>query len=281
MKTEFLALWVDDNRPFVESLEVELRDWLDEKGFDLRTFAHKDKTRVLDDVIANDLELIIIDYKLPKGNGDVIIEEIRDMGCYQDIIFYSEGDLPNRRFDGVFYVSKQDAKDRIKEIIELKLRRSSDLATLRGWVVADAIELEQMIEELLVKWFAPKHVVFETQVMRKIGVFDFNKKQMTLNSIISEELRIIQESNDDAIRKSERGKKLSECKKTLSAFEEDVVHYRNAVAHSKVEVKDGKKRLKSLIGKDKYFEFDEDKLIDARKKFRAQRDCLLALFDIL
>lgn len=281
MKTEFLALWVDDNRPFVESLEVELRDWLDEKGFEFKTFMHRDKTKVLDDVKSNDLELIIVDYKLPKGNGDGIIEEIREIGCYQDVIFYSEGELPNRKFDGVFYVSKQDAKTRIKELVELKLKRSSDLATLRGWVVADAIELEQMIEELLIKWFTPKHKVFESQVMRKFGVFDFNRKQMALNSIISEELKTIQESNDEAVRKSDRGKQLSKCKEIFSAFENDVVHYRNAVAHSKVEIKDGKKRLKALVGKDQYFEFDEINLIESRKKFRAQRDCLLTLFEIL
>ena len=104
---------------------------------------------------------------------------------------------------------------------------------------------------------------------------------MALNSIISEELKTIQESNDEAVRKSDRGKQLSKCKEIFSAFENDVVHYRNAVAHSKVEIKDGKKRLKALVGKDQYFEFDEINLIESRKKFRAQRDCLLTLFEIL
>lgn len=271
MKTEFLALWVDDNRPFAESLEMELRSWLDEKGFELKTLTHKDKTKVLDDVKNNDLELIIVDYKLPKGNGDGIIEEIRAIGCYQDVIFYSEGGLPDKRFDGVFYVSKEDAKTRIKELIDLKIKRSSDLATMRGWIVADAIELELMLEEVLVQCFNPKHHLFESEILRRPGVLDFFKKQAILNSILSEELRRLLEAKEI----SDRQKQLQSCKEIFKSFEKEVIHYRNAVAHSKVEITpEGIKRVKTLVKEPAFFDFDEGSLIQGRKNLRKHRDNL-------
>ncbi|MFN8435626.1 MAG: response regulator [Anaerolineales bacterium] len=278
---EFSILIVDDNREVAGAIADEVRIWLEERGFELKISVQSKKDKVLEAIKSNDIELIIIDYGLDDDeNGDAVIEEIRKNDYFHDIIFYTGGDMENilkKRLNGVFYTSKKDAINIIEEVIELRLKRSSDLATLRGWIVADAIELEHMIEELLLKWFNPKHSVFEAQIMRKPGVFDFYKKQMTLNGILTEELRVIAETKD----KSERAKKIQECKEVFKSFENDVVHYRNAVAHSKVDIKDGKKRLKSLIGKDNFFEFDEKNLIDARKKFRMQRDCLQTLFDVL
>lgn len=156
MNTIFLTLWVDYNIPFAESIGGNLTDWLDDKGFDLKVSIHKNASGVLEEVVNKDIELLIIDYKLPGENGDILIEKIRQNDCYQDIIFYSEGQLPNKRLDGVFFVSKEDAVTRIKELIELKLRRSSDPVSVRGWIVADSIELEGMVTDLLSLCFQEK-----------------------------------------------------------------------------------------------------------------------------
>ena len=279
---EFSMLIVDDNREVARTIADEIRIWLEEKGFELKVSFQSKKSKVLEEIKAKDIELIVIDYGLDDDeNGDVVIEEIRKNDYFHDIIFYTGGDMENilkKRLNGVFYTSKKDATNIIEEVIDLRLKRSSDLATLRGWIVADAIDLEHVIEELLLKWFNPKHSVFESQIMRKPGVLDFNKKQMTLNGILTEELRIAAETKD----KSDRAKKIQECKEIFKSFENDVVHYRNAVAHSKIEITpDGKKRLKALAGAIKYFEFEEKDLVGARKKFRAHRDCLQTLLEVL
>lgn len=274
MKTDFLTLWVDDNIPFAQSIETNLKDWLDEKGFELIVSIHKDETGVLEEIKNKDIELIIIDYKLPGENGDVLIEKIRQNDCYQDIIFYSEGQLPSKRLDGVFFVSKEDARTRIKELIELKLKRSSDFATLRGWIVADAIELEMMLDEILLQCFAPNSELFETQILGRLGILDFFKKQQIVNSILSDELKRLSEAKDS----SEHRKKLEECKTIFKSFELDVIRYRNALAHGKVEqTPDGIKRVKTLVKKPEYFNFDEKSLAQGRKNLRKQRDCLVML----
>lgn len=215
---------------------------------------------------------------MPKVNGDVIIQEIRNSGCFQDIIFYSEGDLPNTKYDGVFYVSKADSKTRIKELIDLKLKKSSDLATLRGWIVADAIEIELILDELLVIFFKPKDLLFEDQILRRTGVLDFFKKQAILNSIISDELKRLAEAKDS----SENHKKLQSCREILKLFEKEVIHYRNAVAHSKFEItSDGVKRIKTLVKDPAFFDFDENGLAQGRKNLRKHRDNLVNLKSII
>jgi len=280
MKTDFLTLWVDDNLLLVESIQMDLERWLDDKkGCALKVLKHKDEAGVLEDIKSYDIELIIIDYKLPRENGDVLIERIRESGCYQDIIFYSEGPLPETRFDGVFYVSKEDAKTRIKELIELKLRRSSDLATLRGWIVADAIELEIMLDEILIDCFAPKHELFDTQIMSRSGVLDFFKKQAIINSVLSDELERLNQAKDSS---SERYQKLQQCKQILKSFELEIINYRNSVAHAKVEsTPDGIKRLKKLVKKPEYFDFDEESIAQGRRNLRKHRDCLITLRQFL
>lgn len=277
MKIDFLTLWVDDQRHFIEALAMDLEDWLDDQGFKLEVLIHTNANGVITDIRSREVELIIIDYRLGGQTGDTLIEDIRQNDCFQDIIFYSEGQLPDRRFDGVHYVSKEDAKTRIKELIKLKLKRSSDLATLRGWIVADAIELEHMLDEILLQCFSPQNSLFETQLLAR-GILDFNKKQIIVNSILSNELQRLNEAKDT----SERHQQLKKCKEVLKSFEVEVIHYRNAVAHGKVDVApNGSKRVKTLVKKPEFFDFDEISLAQGRKNIRKQRDNLVVLHELM
>jgi len=279
MKFEFYTLWVDDNRPFVESIEMELKEWLDnKKGCELKVLLHRDELGVIEDIATHDIDLIVIDYRLPRENGDVLIGKIRDSGCFQDIIFYSEGALPEKRFDGVFYVSKEDAKTRIKELTELKLMRSSDLATLRGWIVADAIELEYMLDEILMECFRPRHDIFAVEILNRTGTLDFSKKQQIINSLLTQELSRLVGIKDV----TERHKKLQRCKGIFKSFEAEIIYYRNSVAHGKFETTpDGVKRLRKLGKKSDYFDFDENGIAQGRKNLRKHRDCLIELRQLL
>src|SRR5688572_3061697 len=113
METEVPILWVDDNTDFVESIAQKLGDWLDQIGLELKPIIRPDSTTVLKDIAENDLDLIIIDYRLPGDDGDVLIEQIRKSKFFQDIVFYT-GESPEvllrlreKGYDGVFYVAKK------------------------------------------------------------------------------------------------------------------------------------------------------------------------------
>ena len=76
MKTDFLMLWVDDRRLLVEALTMSLKSWLDKKGFELNIIMRPDENNVLDDVKNRAIELIVVDYRLNKKNGDEIIKAV-------------------------------------------------------------------------------------------------------------------------------------------------------------------------------------------------------------
>lgn len=271
MKADFLILWVDDNKLMIDSLVPSLQEWLDEKGFDLKVIPHKDETNVLDDIKNYDVELIIIDYKMPKKNGDVIIKDIRKSGCYQDIVFYSEGSLPKEPFDGVFFVSKEDAKTRIKELIELKLIRSSDAIGVRGWIVADAIELEGMINELLIRCYTNKDGFSFTERLffSDSNPLEFGIKADMLNGILKDYLHFLRKNGvkDGSVEKIEV------LKKTLDDFKKEVVEIRNIVAHQRIE---DTEKGKAIRRKSTNI-LDDATIKGIRKSLRKHRDNLVAL----
>ena len=271
MKTDFLILWVDDNKLVIDSLATNLGEWLDDRGFELKVIPHKDETNVLTDIKNYDIELIVIDYKLPKKNGNEIIKEIRASGCYQDIVFYSEGVPPKEPYDGVFFVSKEDAKTRIKELVDLKLLRSSDPIGIRGWIVADAIELEGMVNELLIRCYTGKEGLTFTERLffNENNPLEFGIKADMLNGIIKDYIAFLRSKGI----KDGKIEKLEALKKIHDEFKKEVVEIRNIVAHQRIEdTEKGKviKRKSTNV-------LDNATIIRIRKNLRKHRDNLLSL----
>jgi len=238
MNPNFTILWVDDTKTFVDSVRDPIVDLLKEKGFTGHIEWHKDEKGVLESLKTSEVDLIVIDYNLPKKKGDEIIEEIRAKNCYQDIIFYSQDGRPVEPFkqnppDGVFFVSRDDARDIIKRIIGLRMRRLADPVFFRGWVVADAIELEYLLEAVLCKCFPDKQAARVKRFLEQNRVYDFGQKHKILSGIIHDaiaELRV--EGGGPA---AEKLKALSACKKVLDGFPEEVIGVRNTAAHQRSE----------------------------------------------
>lgn len=275
MKIDFLILWIDDNKLVIDSLSSNLRNWLEEKGFQLRVIPHKDETGVLANIKEHDVELIVIDYKLPKKTGNEIIKDIRDSGCYQDIVFYSEGMPPREPFDGVFFVSKEDAKTRIKELVDLKLLRSFDPMGVRGWIVADAIELEEMVNELLIRCYTHRDGFNFTDRLffSEYNPLEFGTKVGMLNGIMKDRISLLKTNKE----KDGNIEKLESCKTIFDTFQKEVVEIRNIVAHQRLEAtEDGKaiKRKSTNV-------LNEKTLILIRKNLRKHRDNLLNLKTVI
>lgn len=272
MEIEVPILWVDDRADYAESVADKLKSWLDGQGLELKPIIRTSTSTVLDDIKNNDLELIIIDYMMPDENGDVLIERIRKSGCYQDILFYTGDNLKlkemlGKRFDGVFYVHKDYTNAKIQELIKLKLWRLSDPATVRGWIVADAIELEFMVTELLEHCFSPKNgfTFAERFLYSPNSPIDFGRKANILNGILGDLIswhRIQIPKNDDLI------KKLSNCKDIFDKFAPEIVETRNAVAHQRIEHTDTGKIIKKKTKAADKIAFDDVTLIKIRNDLR-------------
>lgn len=270
MKSNFLVVWIDDNTTFIDSL----RDWLELHlesrgyGLDLHPYEARDDS-LLNSLATNNVDLILIDYNLGDEKGDSLIQEIRRRGNYQEILFYTQGSIPpNVRqigLEGVFYASRTDVKDHIKALVELKVKRASDLAMMRGWIVADSIELEFMVEDLILLFFCDCEDNFLEHVLRKDNLYDFGKKVATLQSLLRSAIaeRNSQQNSPDM-------KELQQCKEVLNRFDDEVIHIRNAVAHQRAEEsKSGAPKIPRLKGRDKSpIVVNDDTCIQFRKNFR-------------
>lgn len=279
MKIDFSILWVDDNKDFVESLRPQLNKWMDDHGLGLTIHWHPGEAGVYADLTKHEVELIVLDYKLKGGKkGDAIISEIREKGFFEDIIFYTTDAIPNDMFavppDGVFFVARGDAKDRIKDLIGVKIRRASDLATLRGWIVADAIELEAIMGRVLAKCFKDMEVLFRDRVLVEEGMFDFGKKHKVLNGILKDQIAILNKVQP----KSQALPKLQSCKKILDAFPKEIIEVRNALAHQMAEIAEtGHKKIKTKTKEAKEIVITPEGCVTIRKNVRKHLDNLLAL----
>ncbi|WP_395753704.1 hypothetical protein [Prosthecobacter sp.] len=279
MKIDFSILWVDDNKDFVESLRPQLNKWMEDHGLGLLIHWRSGEAGVYSDLSRHEVELIVLDYKLKGGKtGDAIISEIRDKGFFEDIIFYTTGAVPNNMFDippdGVFFVARGDAKDRIKDLIGVKIRRASDLATLRGWIVADAIELEGIMGRVLAKCFKDMEVLFRDRVLIEEGMFDFGKKHRVLSGILKDQITLL----NSGMSKSATLPKLQACKKILDVFPKEIIEIRNALAHQMAEISaTGHKKIKTKTKESKEIIITPEECVVIRKNVRKHFDNLLAL----
>jgi len=282
MKIDFSILWIDDNLEFVDSLRDPLGNWMDGHGFTLNIHARKNEDGMLDDLQKHVIELIIIDYNLPKKKGDELIRDIRAHRYYQDIVFYSQGGIPREVYqnplDGVFSVAREDARDLIKRLLELRIRSASDLATVRGWIVADSIELEQLLDSVLSKCFQEKEDLFTERVLRHENLFDFGKKHAVLGGIIKDTIALLQTSEGSAPRLS----KLREYYDVLKLFPDEIINVRNTLAHQLHEViEGGMVKLKSKSKGGKAIDFTPETCAGLRKNIRKHRENLVGLYNML
>lgn len=282
MKTDFPIVWVDDNKPFVESLTAPLNDWVEEHGFELKVDYYKSSAGIVGDLRNKEVELVIVDLNLPGKKGDKIIEEIRAKQYYHDIIFYSQGGIPHDSFttppDGVFFVDRTDAKQRIKDLIKLKIRRASDLATLRGWIVADAIELEQTLGRVLSKCFHDMEAMFHRRVLLEENLFDCGKKQRVLSGILKD---FVEELKTDTT-KADKMAQVAAHKKILDAFPEEVIDVRNALAHQVAEDgAAGEKAVRTRNKKAALIELTETGCAKIRKNLRRHQANLAELLTLV
>ena len=116
-----------------------------------------------------------MDYNLGSEKGNDVIDYIRDdqHDVYTDILFDSksgsEKDL--RRIadrDGLYCSERSElfSENKIKKVIKTTIRKTQELNNLRGLVMAETSELDEMIKKIL-KLVAEKNKVEESKITER------------------------------------------------------------------------------------------------------------------
>lgn len=159
MKLKYKILWYDDSRDWVESIEEDVKEIVEEYCFELEiTPRSKD-----DDKKYKDFDLILMDLNLDDElSGDKLIEGIRQMDVYTDVLFYSADGISKIKskaqklgLEGVYFSGrdKEAFIEKFRKVFLSTIYKMQDLNNLRGLVMAEVSELDEKMKNILYCYF--------------------------------------------------------------------------------------------------------------------------------
>lgn len=283
MKLDFNVLWFDDQKTYVSNAEEELREFLIDRGFELRVNWQTGDAN-FDDLIEkeafNNYDLILVDYQMGEKSrhGDELAGIIRE-SFYTDIIFYSGEDkqklkelIAKKPVDGVYCANRKNLAEAIVKVVETTIRIFQHPNALRGMVMAETADFDDIITNCLLSYatkLSPKDI---TNYLSAIHNWVDEKSQENIKQFGK---RIDPEKPSDflnhrafqakhklihLIKSIENIDSIKPFIEELKAYDKEVIEPRNKLAHVKLEDKAGKL---TLVGSD--FEFTPDALITLRR----------------
>lgn len=304
MKIKYRIIWFEDDKKWLKSAIPFVEENLTDKGFepiiDIFESVRKIPQSLWNKI--NRSDVIVMDLKLRKGfSGDKIIRQIRDNNVLTEVVFYSsDGEdklrklIHGERLDGIYCSEREGSWKKVNEVIDMNIQKAQDVNGLRGLVMAEEAELQNITAQVLWELHKNKHTL--ASFIRK-HAHDKTTKHFT------DTLKLLEEINPE--RHYEKlfemheygasGKQI-----TLSAFLKEIVksknvfkpmhavmkNYtneiitpRNDLAHS-VEKEIGNKIF--LINKKRgKIEFTEAECIKIRKNLQKHRKNLKTILDLV
>lgn len=296
MKLKYKILWIENEQDWVESIEDQIQEYLEDLGFDFEKRLISKEEKNID---YNDYDLILMDLNLAdQPNGAELISKIRELGAYTDVVFYSAMGIDDLRakgkekeLEGVYYSGRTHEASfvkKVKAVIDSTIKKVQDLNNMRGLVMAEVSELDSRMASLIKKYFIEKGNDTKTATFKKHLVKDIEKatkKKLTESEKCDKQCthkwsgltinEIIQDFEFDASRKARAVKLIIDEEKypydaKNGSFSEDyridMLNMRNQLAHCVSIIKDGKEILKT---KDEDIEFDDAKFKSIREQIKA------------
>lgn len=246
MQLDYHILWVDDRKDAIDPIKEPIERHLKSQGFRLIVTYQKNKTNIEQILSEKNIDLIAMDYNLGKTKGDEVLEMVRNRNKYIEAILYSQDPIKLKEkglgLDGIYRAHRSDIKTVMREVINRTIKKTLDLNVMRGLVIAESIDIENQIEEIMTKCFGSKGEFFQEKVLDK-HIYGFGQKLHFLISILNEQISDLGSVTGKEKKVSDLRTLLSEAKK----IEKEVLDQRNILAHSKVRYdKNGKSYIKGI-----------------------------------
>ena len=156
MSLKYKVLWIDDNRDEFVKEEKALRKYIDELFFEPKIDFCEDLISARNFIDTEKYDVIFSDYNIDEEKGDNFISYIRERSVNTEVLFYSgQNQLPAGRLDRVtfFFETGSHREERLlkkmKELIALTIAKLNDLTQLRGLVMAEVSELDDIMKNLV------------------------------------------------------------------------------------------------------------------------------------
>lgn len=299
MKLKYKILWIENEEDWVESIEDQIQEYLEDLGFnyEMKLIGKEEKN-----IAYNDYDLILMDLNLAdQPNGAELISKIRDLGSYTDVVFYSSMGIDELRakgkekeLEGVYYSGRTPETsfiNKVKAVIDSTIKKVQDLDNVRGLVMAEVSELDVRMLSLIDTYYIQKGSEAKTREFKKHLVDDIEKatrKRLTSSENCDKQCKhkwngltiqeIVNDFEFDASRKARAirliidTEKIPYKAKNKNFFEDylqDMLNMRNNLAHCVSCIKDGKE---ILITKKGEMVFDEKKFQEIRKQIKGYNE---------
>lgn len=163
MRLKYRILWFEDETEFVEKIIPQIRQYLlDDLGLELEVSPQKNGADLDSLLKQNDYDLIVTDLNLDDGQtGKNLIDRIRGDEILTEVLLYSANGQEIQKvisetpgLERVSFAVGRDAlPDRLRRIIALTVRKVQDVNNVRGLVIAEAIDLEDKMLEIITQYF--------------------------------------------------------------------------------------------------------------------------------
>lgn len=163
MRLDFNVLWVDDQPKAVNAQITRIRTLMADEGFNFSPTQCRSidevEALIAGDVFQDEVDLILVDWDLGGGvHGQDVIERIRQVAQYKDIVFYSArtraADLRQLAFEkeleGIYCASREELVDEVFGVFESLVKKVLDLDHTRGIVMGATSDIDHMIYSCLI-----------------------------------------------------------------------------------------------------------------------------------
>jgi hypothetical protein len=251
MRLTYTILWIENDPETIKLKSPEIERHLDSLFFDAKIIPKEDDSGIIDLINNSDINLILVDYNLQEGKeegkkkktGDEIIDAIRQNRVYTEVVFYSGGPFRNKimsQLEGVFYSDLEGLPDKVNSIIDLTIKKNQDINNIRGMFIAETIDLENKLEELINLYFGSdteKKTVCEELVSPEFRLFELADKYKLMNIICRERTKsLAQQLAKASPEKKEVVKKemimLEKLSSELAKINVEIINNRNILAHT-------------------------------------------------
>lgn len=289
MTLDYKVLWFEDTPTWYEAILPDISDFLTENGFTLvpnRQESGSELEKIIED---DDYDLILIDYNLlDNEKGDILIQKIRDLKVYTDIVFYSQHgekivrDVAKEKgLDGVFCASRDQDEflEKVFKVITTTIKKVVDLNNMRGLVMAYTGELDIKMAEVIIQLlqnfssqYADKHK--ETIKKKFIESLEDRIKSMKKLDTQNDSDKLVKKIESyhkwrAVLRLCSENEELKEFEPILSDYETAIIVKRNILAHICEEIdENGNKILRSTLPGHEEYTFNEAEAIQIRNDLR-------------
>lgn len=287
---KYKVLWIDDNLEAAEVKAEGIREFLEDEGFMFEPIFREDEENINQFLDDPELDIIITDF-----NGidvEELIKKVHSLPKYIDFVLYSENPPPEfyeaaRSISGIYSCTREDVEDTIRKVIQSTVRRTQNVNNMRGIVISEGIDIENQVEEIIVKYFDDKGDLAK-KVLEKEGVCDFGKKIAFLNSILKKIVKdynkkISTEKDPDVRDKlGTQTTMLQSLYNIAKKLSDEVMKTRNVLAHVEQKVgNDNVPYLKSMYKEYEDIKADSEWYKNTRKDLHKHSENLTSILEFI